>query len=203
MSLRRIKHDRRRDRYHLGTERALWKTVHPKRLQAFKNETQLLSSTEELLKLVLVQGEVIRRQLKKLRYEMHKYEHTAYNVSGAGCVSIFFFFFRHSEHQIGYLEDRTHKARIRKHGSNYLLETYLKSLSDAVDPTSEEVSGVDKNSDSGVITEGDSEQSNKQPALTSEVRISLNGADRTRAYLSPLIVFAQLGFISLLKQCES
>lgn len=67
---------------------------------------------------------------------------------------------RHNEHQIGYLEDKAHKARIRKHGSNYLLETYLKGLPDAVDPTTEENPGVDKNSDSGVVTEGDSEQSN-------------------------------------------
>ncbi|XP_050506122.1 ras association domain-containing protein 10-like isoform X2 [Diabrotica virgifera virgifera] len=113
------------------SDRSAFKTIHPKRLQALQNERQP-SSTEELLKLVLAQGEVIRRQLKKLR---------------------------HSEHQIGYLEDKTHRARVRKHGSNYLLETYLKGLSEAVDPE-QDTFIADKNSDSGVMTEGDSEQSN-------------------------------------------
>lgn len=73
---------------------------------------------------------------------------------------ISFFFSRHSEHQIGYLEDKEHRARVRKHGSNYLLETYLKGLSEAVYPDQDDNLGVDKNSDSGVMTEGDSEQSN-------------------------------------------
>ncbi|KAJ8971597.1 hypothetical protein NQ314_000622, partial [Rhamnusium bicolor] len=59
-----------------------------------------------------------------------------------------------------YLEDKTHRARVRKHGSNYLLETYLKGLSEAVDPENDDGLVVDKNSDSGVMTEGDSEQSN-------------------------------------------
>lgn len=49
---------------------------------------------------------------------------------------------------------------MRKHGSNYLLETYLKGLPDAVNPEQEEHVITDKNSDSGVVTEGDSEQSN-------------------------------------------
>lgn len=78
--------------------------------------------------------------------------------------------FRHSEHQIGYLEDKTHRARVRKHGSNYLLETYLKGLSEAVEPERDENVGIDKNSDSGVVTEGDSEQSNtNNKATRSEV----------------------------------
>ncbi|KYB28160.1 hypothetical protein TcasGA2_TC007083 [Tribolium castaneum] len=139
ISLRRIKYDRppsRRTRCRSDSstwsDRSAWKTIHPKRLHALQNEKQP-SSTEELLKLVLAQGEVIRRQLKKLR---------------------------HSEHQIGYLEDKTHKARVRKHGSNYLLETYLKGLSEAVDPENDANLCADKNSDSGVMTEGDSEQSN-------------------------------------------
>lgn len=63
--------------------------------------------------------------------------------------------FRHSENQIGFLEDKTHRARVRKHGSNYLLETYLKGLPDAAD-TPEVSPSADKNSDSGVMTEGDS-----------------------------------------------
>ncbi|KAJ8947698.1 hypothetical protein NQ318_001537 [Aromia moschata] len=141
ISLRRKKHEihrppsrRTRCRSDSSTwsDRSAWKTIHPKRLHALQNEKQP-SSTEELLKLVLAQGEVIRKQLKKLR---------------------------HSEHQIGYLEDKTHRARVRKHGSNYLLETYLKGLSEAVDPEIDDSLGVDKNSDSGVMTEGDSEQSN-------------------------------------------
>lgn len=49
---------------------------------------------------------------------------------------------------------------MRKHGSNYLLETYLKGLSEAVTPESDHTGTGDKNSDSGVMTEVDSEQSN-------------------------------------------
>lgn len=78
-----------------------------------------------------------------------------------------YFCFRHSEHQIGCLEEKTHKARERKHGRNYLLETYLKGLSEAVDPNLEESPTGDKNSDSGVVTEGDSEQSNPNKASSS------------------------------------
>lgn len=138
ISLRRIKNDRtckrkiRRADSATWSDKNSWKTIHPKRLTTLQNDKEP-SNTEELLKLVLAQGEVIRRQLKKLR---------------------------HSEHQIGYLEDKTHKARVRKHGSNYLLETYLKGLPDAVNPDQEEHVITDKNSDSGVVTEGDSEQSN-------------------------------------------
>jgi hypothetical protein len=59
---------------------------------------------------------------------------------------------------------------VRKHGSNYLLETYLKGLSEAVDPENEVNLCTDKNSDSGVMTEGDSEQSNtNKPSRSTEV----------------------------------
>ncbi|CAH1159431.1 unnamed protein product [Phaedon cochleariae] len=146
ISLRRVKHDMHRppSRRTRKSDSSTWsdkgafKTIHPRRLQALQNEKQP-SSTEELLKLVLAQGEVIRRQLKKLR---------------------------HSEHQIGHLEDQTHRARVRKHGSNYLLETYLKGLPEALDPGQDDGQTVDKNSDSGVVTEGDSEQSNTHPKLS-------------------------------------
>lgn len=82
-----------------------------------------------------------------------------------------YFYYRHSEHQIGFLEDKTHRVRTRKHGSNYLLETYLKGLSEAVDPENDlEQIIADKNSDSGVVTEGDSEQCNhNKPGCSTEV----------------------------------
>lgn len=58
---------------------------------------------------------------------------------------------------------------MRKHGSNYLLETYLKGLSEAVDPENDIDQGLtDKHSDSGVVTEGDSEQSNPKKTSSSE-----------------------------------
>lgn len=50
----------------MWSDRDAWKTLHPKRLATLQNEKEP-SNTEELLKLVLAQGEVIRRQLKKLR----------------------------------------------------------------------------------------------------------------------------------------
>ncbi|KAB0799302.1 hypothetical protein PPYR_07182 [Photinus pyralis] len=153
ISLRRIKDERylsrkKRCRSDSSTrsDRSAYKTVHPRRLHALQSEKQP-SSTEQLIKLVLAQGEVIRKQLRKLR---------------------------HSEHQIGYLEEKTHKARVRKHGSNYLLETYLKGLSEAVDPNLEENPNADRHSDSGVVTEGDSEQSNhnKQASSVENERFS-------------------------------
>ncbi|ERL85665.1 ras association domain-containing protein 10 [Dendroctonus ponderosae] len=138
MSLRRLRSGRSSNRRtkcrsdaSTHSDRSLCNTLHPRRFQML-NGGKEPSSTEELLKLVLAQGEVIRRQLRKLR---------------------------HSEHQIGFLEDKTHRARVRKHGSNYLLETYLKGLSEAVNPDIDHI-GLDKNSDSGVMTEGDSEKSN-------------------------------------------
>lgn len=55
------------------------------------------------------------------------------------------------------------------------METYLKGLSEAVDPESEEHNVGDKNSDSGVVTES-SEQSNskKNPSSTEVVGILAN-----------------------------
>lgn len=49
----------------IHSDKSMWKTVHPKRFQGLTDKGP--SSTEELLKLVLAQGEIIRKQLKKLR----------------------------------------------------------------------------------------------------------------------------------------
>lgn len=84
---------------------------------------------------------------------------------------------------------------MRKHGSNYLLETYLKGLSEAVNPEMDVIT-VDKNSDSGVMTEGDSEQSHntnlkdsscKNPEVTKNKQLNhqlvltnLNSTDNQR-----------------------
>lgn len=139
-SSRRLRHKHHAETGSVRSDRSAFRTVHPKRITALQNEKQP-SSTEELLKLVLAQGEVIRKQLKKLR---------------------------HSENQIGFLEEKTHRARVRKHGSNYLLETYLKGLADAVDPvTTETCIATDKNSDSGVVTEGDSDQQKQNQSAES------------------------------------
>lgn len=107
------------------------------------------------------------------------------NVSSISVKHVFFF--RHSEHQIGFLEDKAHKARVRKHGSNYLLETYLKGLSEAVDPEHEENPLADKNSDSGVVTEGDSEQSHSKKNSAAEVTFS--GPHSTPISIFKLVYF--------------
>lgn len=127
--------NRSRRRHHRSTESvSSWgskhgHTLHPRRLYALAADHRQLppGGTEELLKLVLAQGEIIRKQLKRLR---------------------------HSENQIGFIEDKTHRARVRKHGSNYLLETYLKGLPEIAE--SGQSPSADKHSDSGVMTEGDS-----------------------------------------------
>ena len=50
------------------------KTVHPNRLfgspQDNRNKIGLSDSTDELLRLVLAQGEMIRKQLRRIRYEV-------------------------------------------------------------------------------------------------------------------------------------
>lgn len=43
----------------------------------------------------------------------------------------------------------------------------MKGLAEAVDPEKDEALGGDKNSDSGVVTEGDSEQSHPKKASSS------------------------------------
>lgn len=70
-------------------------TIHPRRL-AQLSKTQ---NIERLLKLILVQGETIHHQLKRLHDR---------------------------DDQIDHLEDQKHRTRMGLLGSNYLLETYLK-----------------------------------------------------------------------------
>lgn len=60
------------------------------------------------------------------------------------------------EEQIESLEQERHRERIEKNGRNYLLETYLGSLKDAEIPNDVE----EERDDSGVLTEGGSDQMN-------------------------------------------
>ncbi|XP_055598998.1 uncharacterized protein LOC129748410 [Uranotaenia lowii] len=62
------------------------------------------NSIERLMKLILEQGDIIQQQLSKLRDR---------------------------ELQINKIEEDRHRLREREHGKNYLLETYLKGLSEA------------------------------------------------------------------------
>uniref|UniRef100_A0A182MTT5 Ras-associating domain-containing protein n=1 Tax=Anopheles culicifacies TaxID=139723 RepID=A0A182MTT5_9DIPT len=68
------------------------------------------TSIERLMKLILEQGDIIQQQLSKLRDR---------------------------EMQINMIEEERHRLREREHGKNYLLETYLKGLTEAAetDPT--------------------------------------------------------------------
>jgi Ras association domain-containing protein 9/10 len=84
------------------------------------------------MKLILAQGETIQNQLRRLHDR---------------------------DHQIERLETETHRARLETHGSNYLLETYLK-----LDPEdADEEGGEEKGNDSGVVTEGGSDQTPPPP----------------------------------------
>lgn len=62
-----------------------------------------------------------------------------------------FLFHRDREVEIARIEEDRHKLREKKHGKNYLLETYLNGLHEAVDDDQLIVTGI--NSDSGVNTE--------------------------------------------------
>ncbi|XP_035788733.1 ras association domain-containing protein 10-like [Anopheles albimanus] len=77
------------------------------------------TSIERLMKLILEQGDIIQQQLSKLRDR---------------------------ELQISTIEEERHRLREREHGKNYLLETYLKGLSEATE--------TDPNAlDSGITSE--------------------------------------------------
>ncbi|XP_052860615.1 ras association domain-containing protein 10 [Anopheles cruzii] len=77
------------------------------------------TSIERLMKLILEQGDIIQQQLSKLRDR---------------------------EIQISSIEEERHRLREREHGKNYLLETYLKGLSEATE--------TDPNAlDSGITSE--------------------------------------------------
>uniref|UniRef100_A0A6E8W341 Ras-associating domain-containing protein n=1 Tax=Anopheles coluzzii TaxID=1518534 RepID=A0A6E8W341_ANOCL len=77
------------------------------------------TSIERLMKLILEQGDIIQQQLSKLRDR---------------------------EMQINMIEEERHRLREREHGKNYLLETYLKGLTEATE--------TDPNAiDSGITSE--------------------------------------------------
>ncbi|XP_046665792.1 ras association domain-containing protein 10-like [Homalodisca vitripennis] len=69
-------------------------TIHPRRLAQLSKSQNI----ERLLKLILVQGETIQHQLKRLHDR---------------------------DDQIDHLEEQKHRTRVGLLGSNYLLETYL------------------------------------------------------------------------------
>ncbi|XP_071450828.1 ras association domain-containing protein 10-like [Hetaerina americana] len=103
------------------------------------DQRKFTETMEKLMKLILAQGETIQAQLKKLRER---------------------------EDQIDHFEHEVHRLRVKNHGSNYLLDTYLNGV-DAelgVDEVGEDQAaedGDDKEGsrggeDSGVVTEGGS-----------------------------------------------
>ncbi|KAJ8865936.1 hypothetical protein PR048_033459 [Dryococelus australis] len=101
-------------------------TLHPRRLAQLHRErssdlhhassasSKLPETIERLMRLILAQGETIQSQLRRIQDR---------------------------EQQIETLEGETHRARVEKLGSNYLLETYLGASPD------------DKADDSGVTTD--------------------------------------------------
>ncbi|XP_053688890.1 ras association domain-containing protein 9 [Sabethes cyaneus] len=78
------------------------------------------NSIERLMTLILEQGDIIQQQLSKLRDR---------------------------ELQISKIEEDRHRVRERAHGKNYLLETYLKGLSEATEVADGNVA------DSGITSE--------------------------------------------------
>ncbi|XP_046394795.1 ras association domain-containing protein 10-like [Ischnura elegans] len=104
-------------------------------------QRKFTETMEKLMKLILAQGETIQAQLKKLRER---------------------------EDQIDHFEHEVHRLRVKNHGSNYLLDTYLKGVDaeiglgedgaeeDEDDPAEEDKEGSGGGEDSGVVTEGGS-----------------------------------------------
>nr|CAD7261395.1 unnamed protein product [Timema shepardi] len=82
------------------------------------------------------------------------------------------------EHQIETLEGETHRARVEALGSNYLLETYLGS--EPVDPRLED---EEKGNDSGVMTEGGSDQTPPTSSPSEQKRTS-SGDEEDQGHLA-------------------
>ncbi|XP_069686409.1 ras association domain-containing protein 10-like [Periplaneta americana] len=136
----------RRRKHHRGSKLP-WpphhQTLHPRRLAQLHHHhhhnqkdlnNKLPETIERLMKLILAQGETIQNQLRRLHDR---------------------------DHQIEHLEGETHRARVETLGSNYLLETYLKSC--AEDADEEDADEEEKGDDSGVVTEGGSDQTPPPP----------------------------------------
>ncbi|XP_050080332.1 ras association domain-containing protein 10 [Anopheles maculipalpis] len=102
------------------------------------------TSIERLMKLILEQGDIIQQQLSKLRDR---------------------------EMQINMIEEERHRLREREHGKNYLLETYLKGLTEAIE--------TDPNAiDSGITSEATTTASPEMdfaPEHDSDNNASANG----------------------------
>ncbi|XP_039434460.1 ras association domain-containing protein 10 [Culex pipiens pallens] len=101
------------------------------------------NSIERLMKLILEQGDIIQQQLTKLRDR---------------------------ELQISKIEDDRHRLREREHGKNYLLETYLKGLSEATqedDPTAGGDSGITSEATTAASPEVESCRDAESPGTSS------------------------------------
>ncbi|KAK6625839.1 hypothetical protein RUM43_006138 [Polyplax serrata] len=96
-----------------------------------KHKVRNSENIEKLMKLILAQGATIQSQLQKLKER---------------------------DEQIESLEQERHRERIEKNGRNYLLETYLGSLKEAEIPAA--IDDEERADDSGVNTEGGSDQTN-------------------------------------------
>uniref|UniRef100_A0A8D9AI09 Ras association domain-containing protein 10 n=1 Tax=Cacopsylla melanoneura TaxID=428564 RepID=A0A8D9AI09_9HEMI len=102
-------------------------TLHPKRLeQISKTHNVEKESIENLLKLILVQGETIQSQLQKLQDRNKKIE---------------------------MLEQLQHKNRINMLGTNYVIDTYLNDLPDNVGEASNQTSRTQRNQSSNQIVD--------------------------------------------------
>lgn len=81
-----------------------------------------------------------------------------------------FFIFRDRELQISKIEDDRHRLREREHGKNYLLETYLKGLSEATqedDPTTGGDSGITSEATTAASPEVESCRDAESPGTSS------------------------------------
>lgn len=129
---------RRRKHHHRGSK-LLWpphQTVHPRRLAQLHqhyhhNQKDLSNKLPETIERLM---KLILAQGETIQNQLRK--------------------LHDREYQIERLEGETHRARVETLGSNYLLETYLKL--DAED--ADEENGEEKGDDSGVVTEGGSDQ---------------------------------------------
>ncbi|XP_055530655.1 ras association domain-containing protein 10 [Wyeomyia smithii] len=106
------------------------------------------NSIERLMTLILEQGDIIQQQLTKLRDR---------------------------ELQISKIEEDRHRVRERAHGKNYLLETYLKGLSEAAetaDPTAGD-SGITSEATTAASPEVESCRDAESPGASEEKNTSL------------------------------
>lgn len=158
---------RRRKHHHRGTKLP-WpphhQTIHPRRLAQLHHHQQQQTRKNFSNKL----PETIERLMKLILAQGETIQNQLRRLHDR-------------DHQIERMESETHRTRVETLGSNYLLETYLKLEREDADEEDEE----EKGDDSGVVTEGGSDQ--VPPTLPEAPPSTANSAEKSSDGSEPAV----------------